>query len=400
MASIYDFSSIYQPKANTTATGGISPLSQMGTSTSLTPKPMGQPAPAPAPTQVQPAVIPTASKFTIGGNTSGTPGTPSTPNGMPYAQYYGTQPGTQPQQPTPGGIGTLPTNGTQSPIAPNGSTLDPSQSTLSPNFDQYVYNMLARGEQAANAPYQPYTGNRFAGASNLQNQAFQGIGGLSMPGQYGQAGQAFTNVLNGPQYDASNPNTVAQFMSPYMQNVVDANKREAIRSDQIAQQGRNAQAVGSGAFGGSRQGLQEAEAARNLSTQLGDIQNKGQQSAFDSAMSAINASRTSALNAGQGLSSLGTAQNAAQLNNLGAQMGAGATQNSLAQQPLDFGYAQWQESMNYPQVQAQNMQKLLSGLPLQANQYQSGDSAINSLLSGGLGALSLYNLFNPQKAGT
>lgn len=309
--------------------------------------------------------------FVVGGSNPGTgmvgsPGVPATPN---------------------------PTNPTQSPIAPNGSTLDPSQSTLSPNFDQYVYNMLGRGEQAANAPFQYFQGDRYAGPSDLQTQAFQGIGSLSLPGQFGQASNAYNQVLGGSMYDASDPSTVAKFMSPYQQNVIDINKREAVRQDDIARNSRNAQAVGAGAFGGSRQGIQEAEAGRNLSTQLGDIQAKGNQSAYDAAMAAINAARTGSLTAAQGLGSLGTAQNNAQLGNLGAQTTAGGIQNQLEQQPLDFGYQQWQDSINYPQKQAENMQKLLQGLPLAANTYSSGDSAINSLLSGGLGALSLFNLF-------
>jgi hypothetical protein len=64
-------------------------------------------------------------------------------------------------------------------------------------------------------------------------------------------------------------------MNPYMQNVVDIQQREAQRTADIAGTGRNAQAVKSGAFGGSRQAIMDAEANRNLATQMGDIQAQG-----------------------------------------------------------------------------------------------------------------------------
>jgi hypothetical protein len=85
------------------------------------------------------------------------------------------------------------------------SDLDPSQSTLSPNFAPYVYDMLSRGQGLANLPYQEFTGQRFAGPSALQQQAFQGLGSLQTPSQFGtatnfltQAGQAAGNLAYGP----------------------------------------------------------------------------------------------------------------------------------------------------------------------------------------------------------
>ncbi len=72
--------------------------------------------------------------------------------------------------------------------------LDPSQSTLSPNFAPYVYNYLSRGEAAANLPFQPFTGQRFADPSQLQNQAFSGLAGLQTPSQFGAATSLYQNV--------------------------------------------------------------------------------------------------------------------------------------------------------------------------------------------------------------
>lgn len=78
--------------------------------------------------------------------------------------------------------------------------------------------------------------------------------------------------------------TVAQqYMSPYMQNVVDIQKREATRDANVATQARNSGLVSKGAFGGTRQAVIQAEADKNLQQQLGDIQQRGQQSSFENA---------------------------------------------------------------------------------------------------------------------
>lgn len=62
------------------------------------------------------------------------------------------------------------------------------------------------------------------------------------------------------QYD---PRSVAAFMNPYQGQVIDAATQEINRQRDIAAQQQNAQAVGAGAFGGSRQAIQRAELERN-----------------------------------------------------------------------------------------------------------------------------------------
>jgi hypothetical protein len=95
------------------------------------------------------------------------------------------------------------------------------------------------------------------------------------------------------------PGAAEAYMSPYMQNVVDIQQREAQRQADIARTGRGAQAVGAGAFGGSRQAIMEAEAARNLAQQKGDIQAQGLQSAYGQAQQQFNAEQQARLQAQQ-----------------------------------------------------------------------------------------------------
>ena len=84
---------------------------------------------------------------------------------------------------------------------------------------------------------------------------------------------------------------VQRYMDPYMQNVVDIQKREAIRDFDRGQAGRDASAVQAGAFGGSRQAVAQGMAEQNLQDRLGDIQQIGSQAAFDRAMQAFESDR-------------------------------------------------------------------------------------------------------------
>ena len=84
---------------------------------------------------------------------------------------------------------------------------------------------------------------------------------------------------------------VQQYMDPYMQNVVDVQKREAREDFGRSQAARDAAAIGAGAFGGSRQAIQQGMAEEGLQEQLGDIQAAGSQAAFQQAMKAFEADR-------------------------------------------------------------------------------------------------------------
>lgn len=74
-----------------------------------------------------------------------------------------------------------------------------------------------------------------------------------------------------------------QYMSPYMQNVVDIQKREVARDAQKAQLAQNLAAARQGTYGGARQLLATTERERALGQQLGDIQARGLQAAYEQA---------------------------------------------------------------------------------------------------------------------
>jgi bisphosphoglycerate-dependent phosphoglycerate mutase len=100
-----------------------------------------------------------------------------------------------------------------------------------------------------------------------------------------QAPQAYTGgTFNAGTVSAglNAPGSVESYMNPYLQNVVDVQAREARRQADI-QRAADARKF-QGAFGGGRQALYQAEGVRNLNQQIGDIQSKGLQSAYDAAI--------------------------------------------------------------------------------------------------------------------
>lgn len=171
----------------------------------------------------------------------------------------------------------------------------------------YVEDMLGRSQALTTQnTYQPYTGQRVAGPTWLQNESYGAAGSMTPSPMIGGANgivQAVNNDAASQRYTPGtntaitpintqsqsfiDPNVASSYMNPYMQQVVDIQKREAIRNSDMQGQRDNAQAVGAGAFGGTRQALVDAERERNLGTQLNDIQAQGGNAAFQNAQQAF-----------------------------------------------------------------------------------------------------------------
>lgn len=380
--------------------------------------------------------------------------------------------------------------------APTNQTV--TQTNIPEYARPYVETMMGKTEALTDInqnPYQPYTGQQVAGFTPMQAQAFQNIAGQQTAGQIGEASNIASQIgqtamgafgqgqqlgqesmgyggagaqlgvqggglyggmgaglglqaaQTGQQFGqmATDPRSQQAYMSPYMQNVVDFQKQQAIRDYDIAATGRNAQAVRAGAFGGSRQAVAEGEANRALMNQLGGIQATGTQKAFEDAQNqmrfgsqlglqglqtGIQGAQTGlqgvgqqlagtsqgmqgvqgAVNAGQyGLAGLGAAgQAASTLGALGqtqfqqemginqAMQQAGAQQQGLQQKGLDVDYQQYMDSLNYPFKMLGFQSDQLRGLPLSqgsSTMYQAQPGFTQQAAGYGLGALGAYKAF-------
>ena len=215
---------------------------------------------------------------------------------------------------------------------------------------------------------------------------------------------------------ATNPFVQQAFMSPYMQTAVDVQKQEAIRDFQKQMPGMQAQAVRQGAFGGSRQAIEAAEARRNLNTQLGNIQAQGTQKAFEQGQQAQQFGANLGLqgfgtalqgtgqltSAGNALGQMGERQLQAQQGIINLQSQAGAQQQALEQQRVNQAIQNYALQQQNPMLQLSTMSSLLRGLPLQqatTQQYQAAPSALSQVGGLGTAALGAYKLFGAKEGG-
>lgn len=216
-----------------------------------------------------------------------------------------------------------------------------------------LFDMNDQGEITNFKPYKPYSTDPSAYVAPFSPMQEQAMRTAASPEVFGQQVQGY--------------------MSPYMQNVVDVQKREAMRNAGILSAQQQARATGAGAFGGYREGIQRSEDRRNLMRQMDDIQAMGSQRAFE-----------------QGTQQARMAQ--------GLQMQYGGMQQAQEQQKINQAIQDFANAQQYPLMQLGVMSNMLRGLPMQAattNQYVAAPNPITQGIGlAGAGA-SIYNAMRP-----
>ena len=282
-----------------------------------------------------------------------------------------------------GGGGSVPTE-TRSTV---------TQTNLPEYVRPYFERLLQRTEAESKREYEPYTGQRIADVSQDLLDSEQrvrdiastglpgiadsrraidtglgligrGVGGIDTAqrlvgegsevarGTLGQIGRAADRTQRAFDFDPFQFRDARQFtgeerdryMSPYMQGVVDVQKRKATEDYLQSLPQAAATAIGAGAFGGSREGVQRAAAQSDYLDRLGDIQAQGQQQAFDRASQLFEADRRAEMGLDQTRAAerraaetlgLGAAQ---QLGGLGqAQLGVGQALGGFGSQMAGVG---------------------------------------------------------------
>ena len=148
-------------------------------------------------------------------------------------------------------------------------------------------------QQAQQALYG--SAGRFTGAPGYTAQQFGGGPGYTAAGYEGGPGYTAQQYGGGPGYEAGgfDPQSVSAYMDPYEDAVIQQAMSDIRRQGDIAQQGLSAQAVGAGAFGGSRQGIQQNELDRNILEQqartAAGLRSAGYQGAMGQAQQAFEA---------------------------------------------------------------------------------------------------------------
>ena len=257
-----------------------------------------------------------------------------------------------------------------------------TESSLSNWAGDYVTNMLGKGQALSETPYQAYTGPLTAGASGLQEQAFQGVAGLALP----------QNVGGFSPTSFTSDGTAQKFMNPYLQVALDPQLDEARRQAQISRLGDAGRLAKAGAYGGSRQAIMESELNRNLMQKQADITGIGYNTAYDKAANQFNTEQRLGLDAQNLTNQYG-------LNALTKQAELGAVQRGIEGEGIAADYGQFKEERDYPFKQVQYQQSLLQGMPLAAQSYSYQEpSTLSTILGSAGGVKALYDeLFGPKK---
>ena len=368
--------------------------------------------------------------------------------------------------------------------APKTSTqyVETSTSNLPKYAEPYYTSMMGQAQALTAQPYTPYGGERIAGFTPQQQQAQQNILNQQTPGQFniasGLGTAAGLGSLAASQYDPTQfraqrvgvgpmnyfqmggpgsftqPGAAGSYMSPFIQQALEPQMREAVYSAKRGQLAEDLGAARQGTYGGSRQLLAAMERERNLGQQLGDIQSRGLQTAYEQAAQQYNteealrqqaaqqnlqaalgvqglgvesglraalanqqtgleaqrlAEQSRQFGATQGLAGLAQAGQMAQtLGNLGQMQGqldmsrlnqqqaTAAQEQELQQRYLDMQYQDFLRQQDYPFTQLQRYSSLLQGVPIQADTTQTTRTPSQSLgsqiMQAGLGGLSMARM--------
>ena len=223
-----------------------------------------------------------------------------------------------------------------------------------------------------------------AGASPLQQQAEQLSQGLGNYQPYLQAAQQNLG-----------PNAYQQYMSPYQQQVIDTTLQQYDIQAQKGLQPLQANAVASGAYGGARQGIEQAsyqsQSDLNRALLQANLLNQGYGQAQNIAQNQF----SNQVNlGGQAQNLLG--QNISTLSALGAQQQAQQQAGLTAQQQL--AYQQAYQPLQAVQTYGQGIQPLIAGYP---GSTQTVQQPSPTALQTGLGVAStlagIYKAFSPSQ---
>ena len=276
---------------------------------------------------------------------------------------------------------------------------------IKPFITDILEKAQARFNQQSGQTMPIYPGGVEGRIAPMEAEQTEALEGYRQAGRSGLAGAGLSSAR--PYYEAGlsalgesmggyGAQQAQQYMNPYQQAVVDVAKREAVRSAQPTFRGIGDRAESTGAFGGSRQAIAEAEADRNLQQQLGDIQTRGMQSAFEQGRAAFEQQKArEAAGAGRLFAQAPQAYRQG-LSELAALEGVGKTTRAEDQRQKNLLYEQFQQEQMYPTKALSEYQSIVRGFPYQPSMYRTEQNlapspGLGQQLMGGLGtAASIY----------
>ena len=266
-----------------------------------------------------------------------------------------------------------------------GGSTSGTQVSIAREAPEVESRKLALYDQAAKLAEKPVGIPAFqvAGPSGLEQTGFQQAGTTGVGAGTTTAG--IGSVLGSMQ----GPN-INQFLNPYQSYVTD----EITRQANIAQNQLSANAIGQGAFGGAREGVQRAEIERARQANIGQAMATGFQSAAGLAAQQQGLQQQ----AGQLLGALGGQQQAMQQADIASLLQAGGVQRQLGQQALD-AQRQTELARSYePYQRLEFLKGIMTNMPTTQSAVTAttapGTNPLAQAAGTGIGAYAAYNMAN------
>jgi hypothetical protein len=255
-----------------------------------------------------------------------------------------------------------------------------------PGIEERKIELMDIARSAAEKPlYANVPDVRVAGLSSLEQQ------GLGQAGTTG-IGQGTTSAGIGSVLQAQQGPNISQFYNPYQSYVLDEINRQA----SMAQNQLAGQAVQAGAFGGGREGVQQAEMERGRLASIGQAQQTG----FNTALGAAQQQQQFGLQAGQQLGQLGAQQQAMSQGDINQLMSSGGLQRQLTQQALDAERQSALQKATEPLQRVEFLSNVYAAGPKSTSGITAATAPTTSPLAQslgtGLGAYATYQALQPK----
>ena len=238
---------------------------------------------------------------------------------------------------------------------PNVTTVQaPSQSSTSYDIPAYFKEIqedtLRRGQTEFSKPYQAFQGQRIAQLDPYEVQAGNIYQNQIVP----QAGQLA--AIGNQTYDTATAQTYA---NPYEDQVVSGALGDLREAYGQTQKSMNASAIGAGAFGGSRQGIENVLGAERFIESAGDTSARLRQAGFESGANRFAQDRAAQMSGAT--TQLGALQSAS-----AGLAGFGTQARGIEQAGLSEGYRDFIEEREFGGNQVKQMIGALSGAPIRS----------------------------------
>lgn len=220
-----------------------------------------------------------------------------------------------------------------------GSKTESTTNAMDPRLAAQTDQLTGFANQLANSQFDPYTGQRVAGLSGLEEQALSGYGALTLPSEFQEVSDIYRGMATRtPQERQAD---IDAYTQQYTSNVIDPTMAALNRQRAQQRVGEEAQAIQAGAFGGDRRSVYEGERQGAFEAAMGQTLGGLQAQGYQQAVNRANLEDQMRMGAAQALGGQAGTTLQAQMGLLGGQLQAGALPRSLEQQGLDAAYQEY-----------------------------------------------------------